>query len=133
VQNTWFEGNFINILYFKRRPFYCLLKHSGAWKGLLNLTFIVVNCEWAEWGLWADCQVTCGHGKMRRTRDIAVKLRNGGKECTGSEFEEQHCFTNHCPGKNALLNSTLKTNVIFQLLFKLSFLKILGLLNICWG
>jgi len=56
-----------------------------------------VNCEWTEWGAWADCTRTCGGGRSSRSRLRALEAANGGQDCPGGAVEQRACGTEGCP------------------------------------
>ena len=51
---------------------------------------------WSEWEN-GECSVTCGDGKLRRTRRKIVEEKNNGA-CTGSDVEDEECNERKCPG-----------------------------------
>jgi len=49
------------------------------------------DCQWAVWGEWADCSVSCGNGTTSRVREMAVLAMNGGKDCIGATNATARC------------------------------------------
>lgn len=43
--------------------------------------FSVIDCTVSEWGVWSDCDTSCGTGIMSRTRKVINSPTNGGKHC----------------------------------------------------
>lgn len=56
-----------------------------------------VNCEWAPWGEWTACPVTCGGGSQARERIRSPEASDGGKPCDGSTREVIQCQLQGCP------------------------------------
>eukprot|EP00929_Paragymnodinium_shiwhaense_P090933 TRINITY_DN51007_c0_g1_i1.p1 TRINITY_DN51007_c0_g1~~TRINITY_DN51007_c0_g1_i1.p1 ORF type:complete len:1844 (+),score=265.33 TRINITY_DN51007_c0_g1_i1:145-5676(+) len=54
-------------------------------------TNIVVDCTYDEWGQWTSCSSTCGTGVMQRARMTLVEAKNGGKNCSGGNYETSSC------------------------------------------
>ncbi|CAJ1389747.1 unnamed protein product, partial [Effrenium voratum] len=44
---------------------------------------VCTDCEYQDWGAWAECSATCGGGTRPRAREVAVPATNGGKVCQG--------------------------------------------------
>lgn len=62
--------------------------------------FIAVDGGWSDWSEFSQCSVTCGGGKMARSRVCDNPLpQHGGNNCTGAEKEIERCNTYSCPGK----------------------------------
>ncbi|KAH3773853.1 hemicentin-1-like [Dreissena polymorpha] len=62
--------------------------------GLCNL----VDGNWAEWGTWSSCSVTCDNGTYKRTRTCTnPSPSNGGLNCSGSASDTQMCSRQLCP------------------------------------
>ncbi|XP_061171858.1 uncharacterized protein LOC133181356 [Saccostrea echinata] len=58
----------------------------------------VLNGNWALWGSWASCSVTCGTGTQSRTRTCTdPAAANGGTPCSGDGTKSQSCNTHSCP------------------------------------
>uniref|UniRef100_A0A7M5VAC9 Uncharacterized protein n=1 Tax=Clytia hemisphaerica TaxID=252671 RepID=A0A7M5VAC9_9CNID len=56
-----------------------------------------VNGEWANWGSWNACSLTCGVGKQtRRRRCTDPSSTNGGNDCRGLKIETKNCFIRRC-------------------------------------
>ena len=56
-----------------------------------------IDGAWAQWSSWGSCSVTCGNGKMQRTRTCSDPTpSHGGQECSGSDEQSQNCIVN-CP------------------------------------
>ncbi|XP_052087844.1 coadhesin-like [Mytilus californianus] len=58
-----------------------------------------INGNWAEWSLWSKCSLTCGQGGERirkRTCDNPAPANNG-RDCSGSDSDEELCILNDCP------------------------------------
>lgn len=53
--------------------------------------------EWDPWQSWESCNVSCGGGLQKRTRNC-VAPQHGGSECSGPGEEWQDCNTHNCPG-----------------------------------
>ena len=63
-----------------------------------------VNCEYADWSDWGECDAACGGGKQIRTRDVVRQAWYGGTMCTAEEAkDEQACNEAACPGTKILL------------------------------
>ena len=62
---------------------------------MLGLCTTDVLGTWSDWDEWGDCDVTCGGGIQRRSREC----ENGteGFYCLGSATESQRCNTQACP------------------------------------
>lgn len=64
------------------------------------LTIVIVNGNWALWGSWTSCSVTCGSGTQSRTRTCTDPApANGGSTCSGNSTASQACNTQNCPSK----------------------------------
>ncbi|XP_066920916.1 uncharacterized protein [Clytia hemisphaerica] len=56
-----------------------------------------VNGEWANWGSWNACSLTCNTGKQtRRRRCTDPSPENGGIDCRGLKIETKNCFIRRC-------------------------------------
>lgn len=64
-----------------------------------------VDCEWEEWPEWSPCSASCEGGTQSRSRAYKQIALHGGKECSGSHFEQKECNQHKCPGKR-LFNKT---------------------------
>lgn len=58
----------------------------------------VIDCTVSEWGVWSECDVTCGTGMMSRTRSILNAPENGGKHCP-SLVQKRGCQGFKCHGQ----------------------------------
>lgn len=47
--------------------------------------------NWLNWSNWSKCDVECGSGKQRRTRDCSSQ-----GACTGNSQEVKHCNKTLC-------------------------------------
>ena len=63
----------------------------------MKSSYFLVNCQWAAWGSWQSCSVTCGGGTKQRTRTKSILAQNGGLDCNGDHQESQFCGTDICP------------------------------------
>lgn len=55
-----------------------------------------VDCEWATWGDWSTCTVTCNGGLRNRHRVERVNALHGGASCVGTTTEEEICNADGC-------------------------------------
>lgn len=58
----------------------------------------VIDCTVSEWGVWSECDVSCGTGMMSRTRSILNAPENGGKHCP-SLVQKRGCQGFKCHGQ----------------------------------
>ncbi|XP_078312808.1 SCO-spondin-like [Crassostrea virginica] len=57
-----------------------------------------IDGEWATWGAWGDCSVTCGGGSQWRNRTCTNPApQYGGSPCSGSSSHTASCNTHACP------------------------------------
>ncbi|XP_078312843.1 uncharacterized protein LOC144619278 [Crassostrea virginica] len=57
-----------------------------------------VDGNWASWGAWGQCPVTCGGGVVRRSRTCSnPPPKHGGNDCVGDAHDTKPCNTNLCP------------------------------------
>ncbi|XP_056009334.1 SCO-spondin-like, partial [Ostrea edulis] len=57
-----------------------------------------IDGEWAVWGTWGTCTVTCGGGTQTRSRTCTnPSPQYNGVDCPGSGGSSQDCNTHHCP------------------------------------
>lgn len=58
----------------------------------------LVDGNWASWGSYDTCTVTCGGGTQQRTRTCTNPApQYGGADCSGATTSSQSCNTNPCP------------------------------------
>lgn len=64
------------------------------------LLYVTVDGQWATWGSWTTCSVTCGGGSQSRTRTCTNPApQYNGSPCPNSASSTQACNTHHCPSK----------------------------------
>ena len=90
-------------------------------------SFLAIDGNYTEWSKWSDCSVTCGGGKMSRSRTCAnPHPKHGGKNCDelGPADETQECKQDTCreyigvPSKMNILDFVFNVfGFIFILLF----------------
>ncbi|XP_052706720.1 coadhesin-like [Crassostrea angulata] len=57
-----------------------------------------VDGNWASWGVWSQCPVTCEGGTIQRSRECTNPApKHGGSDCVGDAVESKSCNTNPCP------------------------------------
>ncbi|XP_013411295.1 uncharacterized protein LOC106174328 isoform X9 [Lingula anatina] len=57
-----------------------------------------VDGNWAPWGMWTTCNVTCGGGMRVRYRNCSnPEPQHGGQPCPGSGTETDVCNSQPCP------------------------------------
>ena len=61
-------------------------------------SFVVVDCQYGEWLPWTRCSKTCDGGEKKRSREIIVQAKNGGKACGKKSKDTQICNNVFCPG-----------------------------------
>uniref|UniRef100_A0A7S4GQJ7 Spondin-like TSP1 domain-containing protein n=1 Tax=Oxyrrhis marina TaxID=2969 RepID=A0A7S4GQJ7_OXYMA len=54
------------------------------------------DCAFSQWTSWNSCSSTCGGGKQKRTRDIAVEATARGAPCEGPMQDWQDCNLQPC-------------------------------------
>nr|XP_040563549.1 SCO-spondin-like isoform X6 [Lepeophtheirus salmonis] len=54
-----------------------------------------IDGQWAQWGYWSSCSVTCGGGTQHRER-ICKTPRFGGIFCSGQSLESHSCNQQPC-------------------------------------
>ncbi|KAH3695187.1 hypothetical protein DPMN_082643 [Dreissena polymorpha] len=58
----------------------------------------LVDGNWATWGDWSPCSVTCDNGTMSRTRTCTNPApSNGGLNCSGQDVDRKVCTKQLCP------------------------------------
>ena len=70
------------------------------------------DCQWNTWESWSPhCSRICGidgGGERRRLRSKQREAKEGGRNCTGADTEEQGCTsTEPCLGKEQTLGKYL--------------------------
>ncbi|XP_052704188.1 uncharacterized protein LOC128180261 [Crassostrea angulata] len=57
-----------------------------------------IDGNWATWGSYGGCTVTCGGGSQTRTRTCSDPApQHGGTSCSGSSSSHQGCNAHNCP------------------------------------
>ena len=64
-----------------------------------NGNWIVVDCQWSDYGEWTACSQTCGEGTRMSERVVIQNATHGGKECEGLAVKRDSCNIDPCPGK----------------------------------
>ncbi|KAH3883325.1 hypothetical protein DPMN_007279 [Dreissena polymorpha] len=60
---------------------------------------ITVDGSWSSWSPWSQCDVTCAHGHIHRTRTCTnPSPALGGQNCFGANQENRVCNLAKCPG-----------------------------------
>lgn len=72
---------------------------SSITKINVNWIFAVIDCTVSEWGIWSECDVSCGTGMMTRTRTVLTQPENGGKHCP-SLTQKRGCQGFKCHGQH---------------------------------
>ena len=58
------------------------------------------NCifikEWAAWGSWTSCSVTCDSGVQERNR-TCIKVDPDDADCEGENTQQKDCTVDACP------------------------------------
>ncbi|XP_052703574.1 A disintegrin and metalloproteinase with thrombospondin motifs adt-1-like [Crassostrea angulata] len=63
-----------------------------------NTNACPIDGNWASWGSYDTCTVTCGGGTQQRTRTCTNPApQYGGADCSGATSSSQSCNTNPCP------------------------------------
>ena len=95
---------YLDSAFFRGSTLYSIV--SQAFQLLFLLSFQKCNSNvcpvWTEWSEWTACSVTCGGGKRSKSRECVLPdgARSSGLFCEGSDFMEEKCNTDKCPGKN---------------------------------
>lgn len=55
-----------------------------------------VESQWAEWGTWSECSVTCGRGTRSR-QHTCLPNSLGVTRCDGNDEETESCIVRSCP------------------------------------
>lgn len=64
---------------------------------------------WGNWGGWSNCPVSCGGGSQSRSRLCnSPTPAHGGRDCNGSNSEQQQCNTHPCPRESNKISLTSK-------------------------
>ena len=56
-----------------------------------------VDCIWAPWNSWSDCNKECGGGTRIKERTKSVTEAYGGI-CLGASTDSEDCNIQTCPG-----------------------------------
>uniref|UniRef100_A0A8C2UJN2 Hemicentin-1 n=1 Tax=Coturnix japonica TaxID=93934 RepID=A0A8C2UJN2_COTJA len=60
--------------------------------------FSPLNKNWAPWGSWSTCTVSCGGGNSQRTRQCSDPAPQfGGHRCEGNDIQVDFCNSDPCP------------------------------------
>jgi len=78
-----------------------------------------IDCEWASWSEWGECDKTCGPGFRHRNRGKVTEAEFGGEECTGPAEESVACnlmaelqlALDTCQAENTRLKQQLNCDV----------------------
>jgi len=69
-----------------------------------------VDCQYGEWSPWTRCSKTCDGGEKKRSREIIVQAKNGGKACGKKSKDTQICNNVFCPDMIEKLADFIKTD-----------------------
>jgi len=69
-----------------------------------------VDCQYGEWLPWTRCSKTCDGGEKKRSREIIVQAKNGGKACGKKSKDTQICNNVFCPDMIEKLADFIKTD-----------------------
>jgi len=69
-----------------------------------------VDCQYGEWIPWTRCSKTCDGGEKKRSREIIVQAKNGGKACGKKSKDTQICNNVFCPDMIEKLADFIKTD-----------------------
>ncbi|XP_078699868.1 cartilage intermediate layer protein 1-like [Branchiostoma floridae x Branchiostoma belcheri] len=76
---------------------------------------VTTDGGWTTWAEWGSCDVTCGGGVQRRTRECSNPAPVGdGRDCAGKDSQVRACSDWNCPDCSracdvGVLNPTCKT------------------------
>lgn len=77
-----------------------------------------VDGNWATWGSYGACTVTCGGGSQTRTRTCSDPApQHGGTTCSGSSSSHQTCNTHNCPSKQKCMSPVIFLILIMGLTY----------------
>jgi hypothetical protein len=79
-----------------RRVLFGLSLVVGIAVFLLSQQALPIDCVVTEWANVGECSLTCGEGRQKQRREIAMPAKYGGAECPS---DEQHvpCNADPCP------------------------------------
>jgi len=69
-----------------------------------------VDCQYGEWSPWTRCSKICDGGEKKRSREIIVQAKNGGKACGKKSKDTQICNNVFCPDMIEKLADFIKTD-----------------------
>ena len=74
-----------------------------------NFAMIIfqVNCKWGSWSE-STCDVTCGKGHKRKSREIVRHEEHGGRPCSGKSHSTTKCKLKACPGSPTIFKYLLR-------------------------
>lgn len=86
-------------------------------KYFLGIVETPTDGGWSRWSAWGHCSVSCGTGKVSRSRlcNNPTPL-HGGRFCEGDPIEWKPCFIN-CPGTSSIF--ILLRNILVTMKIKL--------------
>ena len=72
---------------------------------MVQIEFILVDCQWGEWNAWdsSQCLAPCAGKTETRSRIKKQELQDGGQDCSGSDTEERQCNIQDCKGRQCVL------------------------------
>ena len=69
-----------------------------------RLSYVTVHGNWGAWKSWSACSVTCGEGLRTRIRECNNPApKYGGRNCEGTNTQQETCTKKVCPGITFLL------------------------------
>ena len=80
-----------------------------------------IDCEWQDYGVWSECNATCGMGLKVRYR----KNRpgdGGGINCIGSSKEVKQCTLVPCKNKQFNRFSVISDLIIKTIILMLKYI-----------